>query len=176
MTDSGDRAAGDGRGDDGEPDGESTLDRTTERQRLDSVEEYLAYLRESNPYYEWLDPEILAVERGLVRIRQPATERTRPPEVGPAEGINGGILLTLGDAAAMAAIIADALEPVPMATTHIDMSFHDGADEPNVVEAEVVDIGSTLATARIRVIPESDRDATDPQVLASGEATARLFS
>lgn len=83
--------------------------------------------------------------------------------------------MTLGDAASMAAIIADELEPVPLATTRIDMSFHDGVDEPHVVQSEVVDVGSTLATARIEVFPESDLDQPDPQILASGEATARLF-
>lgn len=151
------------------------LDAEAERQRLDGVEAYLEHLRESNPYYEWLQPEVLTVERGLVRLRQPTAERTAPPEVGPADGINGGILMTLGDAAGMAAIIAEALEPVPLATTGITMSFHDGADEPHVVQAEVVDLGSTLATARIEVFPESDLGDPSPRVLASGEATARLF-
>lgn len=154
---------------------EESLDEETLQTRLESVESYLEYLRESNPYYEWLHPEILTVERGFVQIRQPVTERTQPPEVGPARGINGGILMTLGDAASMAAIIAAELEPVPLATTRIDMSFHDGTDEAHVVQSEVVDVGSTLATARIEVFPESDLDDPDPRMLASGEATARLF-
>jgi len=75
----------------------------------------------------------------------------------------------------MAAVIAEALEPVPLATTRIDMSFHDGVAAAHVVEAEVVDFGSTLATARIEVVPESDLGESDRRVLASGEATARLF-
>lgn len=160
------------------PDGtatEASIDPETERRRLDSIEEYFDYLRESNPYYRWLEPDILAVERGLVRLRQPVEERTAPPEVGPADGINGGILMTLGDAAGMGAIIAEALEPVPLATTRIDMSFHDGVDEAHVVEASVVDFGSTLATARIEVFPESDLGDPDPRLVASGDATARLF-
>ncbi|RAW45476.1 hypothetical protein DQW50_09045 [Halorubrum sp. 48-1-W] len=148
-------------------------DETTEK--LGTVEEYLKYLRESNPYYEWLQPEILTVERGFVRLRQSASDRTRPPEVGPADGINGGILMTLADAAGMAAIIAEALEPVPLATTRVDMSFHDGVNEDHVIEAEVIDFGSTLATARIEVLPKSDVEDEDPRILASGEATARLF-
>jgi len=156
-------------------DGDDGIDEETERERLGSVEGYLEYLRESNPYYSWLEPEILAVERGFVRFRQPVSDRTAPPDVGPAVGVNGGILMTLGDAAAMAAIIAEELEPVPLATTHMDMSFHDGVDEANVVQAEVVDVGSTLATARIAVLPETDLDEDDPRILASGEATARLF-
>ena len=151
------------------PDGDA------ERRKLDSVEEYFAYLRESNPYYSWLDPDILTVDRGVVQLRQPADERTQPPEVGPADGINGGILMTLADAAGMGAIIAEALEPVPLATTQLNMSFHDGADEPHIVQAEVVEFGSTLATARVEVFPESDVDAAEPQLFASGEATARLF-
>lgn len=158
--------------------GESTdeqLDAETEQRRLKSVEQYFEYLRESNPYYNWLDPNILTVERGFVQFRLPATEQTKPPEVGPASGINGGILMTLGDAAGMAAIISEALEPIPLATTKINMSFHDGADEPHVVQADVVDFGSTLATARIEVVPESDLGDSSPRVFASGEATARLF-
>jgi len=155
--------------------GTAELDPETERERLESVRQYLEYLRESNPYYSWLDPEILSVERGSVRFRQPVSDRTAPPEVGPTVGVNGGILMTLADAAAMAAIIAEELEPVPLATASIDMSFHDGADEANVVQSEVVDVGSTLATARIEVFPEGDLDADDPRILASGEATARLF-
>ena len=151
------------------------IDPETEATRLESIEEYLAYLRESNPYYRWLDPDVLGVERGLVRIRQPCSERTEPPEVGPAEGINGGILMTLADAAGMAAIIAEALEPVPLATTQVNMSFHDGIEAAHVVEAEVVDFGSTLATSRIEVFPEADLGADDRRIVASGEATARLF-
>lgn len=143
--------------------------------KVETVEEYLRYLRESNPYYSWLDPEIRSVERGFVQIRQPADERTQPPEIGPANGINGGILMTLADAAGMAAIIAEKLEPVPLATASIDMSFHDGADESHIVQARCIDVGSTLATARIEVLPESDVDTADPRLFASGEATARLF-
>jgi uncharacterized protein (TIGR00369 family) len=151
------------------------VDDDTEATRLGSVRQYLEYLRDSNPYYEWLQPEVMSVERGFVRIRQPQEDRTKPPEVGPATGINGGILMTLADAAGMAAIIAEALEPVALATTHVDMSFHDGFDEDHVVEAEVVDFGSTHATAGVEVLPESDLDDPDPRIAASGEATARLF-
>lgn len=151
------------------------LDAETERRRLDSVEEYLEYLRESNPYYNWLQPDVFTVERGFVQLRQPVNERTMPPEVGPADGINGGILMTLADAAGMAAIITEALKPVPLATTSINMSFHDGTNEPHIVQAEVVDFGSTLATARIEVLSEGDLGNPSPNVLASGEATARLF-
>ncbi|MFW5916941.1 MAG: PaaI family thioesterase [Halorubrum sp.] len=150
-------------------------DAETERRRLDAVEGYLEYLRESNPYYKWLKPDIRTVERGLVQLQQPATEKTAPPEVGPADGINGGILMTLSDAAGMAAIIAEALEPIPLATTNVNVSFHDGTDEPHVVQGEVVDFGSTLATARIEVLPESEVGTASPRILASGEATARLF-
>lgn len=154
---------------------DETLDEETEETRLQSVEQYLEYLRESNPYYEWLHPEILAVERGFVRLQQPYSDRTKPPDVGPSKGINGGVLMTLADAAGMAAIIADALEPVPLATSNIDLSFHNGADEAHVVEAETIDVGSTLATTRIEVVPASELGEPDPTVVASGEATARLF-
>ncbi|WP_302081033.1 PaaI family thioesterase [Salinibaculum rarum] len=158
--------------DDGETD---SLTADVEQRKLKSVEEYFNYLRESNPYYSWLDPEILTVDRGVVQLRQPTDERTQPPEVGPADGINGGILMTLADAAGMAAIITEALEPIPLATTQLNMSFHDGADEPHIIQAEVLDFGSTLATAQIKVLPESDLNASEPRLFASGEATARLF-
>lgn len=146
-----------------------------EQRKLNTVEEFFKYLRSSNPYYSWLDPEVYTIERGFVQIRQPTGERTQPPEVGPAEGINGGILMTLADAAGMAAIITEALEPIPLATTQINLSFHDGADEPHIVQAEVIEFGSTLATARIEILPEGDLDSDDPRIFASGEATARLF-
>lgn len=165
--------------DDGTNPGDSEdkqLNAEVEQRWLNSVEQYFEYLRESNPCYNWLQPDILTVERGFVQFRLPATEQTKPPEVGPASGINGGILMTLGDAAGMAAIIAEALEPIPLATTSISMSFHDGADEPHVVQAAVVDFGSTLATARIEVLPETDLGDPSPRVFASGEATARLFN
>lgn len=162
-----------------EPAGDATtdeeLDPAAEQERLAAIEAYLESMKETNPYYGWLEPEVHSLEQGLVRIRQPATDRTRPPEVGPAEGINGGVLMTLADAAGMAAIIAEALEPVPLATTSLDMSFHDGVDATHVVEAEVLDYGSTLATSRIRVLPEADLGEPDPRLLATGEATARLF-
>lgn len=156
-------------------DEDGTNDTSAEQRKLDSIEDYLEYLRASNPYYSWIDPEVYTVERGLVQLRQPTGERTQPPEVGPAEGINGGILMTLADAAGMAAIITEALEPMPLATTQLNMSFHDSADKPQIVQAEVIEFGSTLATARIEVLPEADLDAADPSIFASGEATARLF-
>jgi acyl-coenzyme A thioesterase PaaI-like protein len=151
------------------------IDPQTEATRLESVEQYLEYLRESNPYYEWLGPVVESVERGYVRVRQPYSERVEPPDVGPSTGINGGILMTLADAVGMAAVIADALEPVPLATTNVSLSFHDGRDEAHLVEGEVIESGSTLATARVRVLPASEREAADPALLASGEVTARLF-
>ncbi len=151
------------------------LDPETVETRLEAVEQYLLYLRESNPYYAWLEPEVEAVERGFVRLGQEPSERVRPPEVGPTTGINGGVLMTLADAAGMAAIIAEALEPVPLATTRLDVSFHNGVDETHAIEAEVLDYGSTLATARIEVLPKSEVGAADPEIVASGEATARLF-
>jgi uncharacterized protein (TIGR00369 family) len=155
---------------------EETIDRERELTRLESVEEYLAHVRETTPYYDWLDPAIETVERGFVRLRQPYTERVEPPAVGPGDGMNGGVLLTLADAAAMAAIVADALEPVPLATTHVDLSFHDGVAEDHVVEADVVDAGETLATAAVEVVPASEVDTADRTVVASGQATARLFA
>jgi len=144
-------------------------------ERLATIEQYLDHLRTANPYYDWLGTEVVDVERGHVRLRQPHDDRVRPPEVGPAEGINGGILVTLADAAGMAAVIAEALEPIPLATTGVNMSFHDGADEAHLVDASVIEFGSTLATARVEIRPESERDAADPNLIASGETTARLF-
>jgi len=87
-------------------DAEGGIDPETEATRLESVEQYLEYLRESNPYYEWLGPAVETVERGYVRVRQPYSDRVEPPEVGPSAGINGGILTTLADAVGMAAVVA----------------------------------------------------------------------
>jgi len=151
------------------------IDPNTIDTRLEAVEEYLVYLRESNPYYSWLEPEIETVDRGFVRLCQPSDEQVKPPDVGPSTGINGGVLMTLADAAGMAAIIAEKLEPVPLATTKLNLSFHNGVDETHAVEATVIDYGSTLATAQIRVVPRSECKDDDPTILASGEATARLF-
>jgi uncharacterized protein (TIGR00369 family) len=156
-------------------DGETSIDPQTEATRLESVEQYLEYLRESNPYYEWLGPEVETVERGYVRVRQPYGERVEAPEIGPSAGINGGILMTLADAAGMAAVVAEALEPVPLATTNVSLSFHDGVDEDHFVDGEVIETGSTLATARVRALPVSAAGDDDPTVVASGEVTARLF-
>jgi hypothetical protein len=44
----------------------NNIDPATESTRLEAVEQYLGYLRESTPYYSWLDPEIETVERGFV--------------------------------------------------------------------------------------------------------------
>jgi acyl-coenzyme A thioesterase PaaI-like protein len=153
---------------------EGSIDPQTEATRLESVEQYLEYLRESNPYYQWLGPEVETVERGYVRVRQPYGERVEPPEVGPSAGINGGVLMTLADAVGMAAVVAQALEPVPLATTNVSLSFHDGVDEAHFVEGEVIEFGSTLATARVRALPVSSVE-DDSTVVASGEVTARLF-
>lgn len=152
-----------------------SLDPETEAARLESVEQYLEYLRTSNPYYDWLGADVLSVERGRVRFEQPHTDKVRPPEVGPTEGINGGVLVTLADAAGMAAIIAEVLEPIPLATTSVDMTFHDGVNERHIIESEVVDMGSTLATSRVRVYPETELESEDPDLIASGDTTARLF-
>ena len=159
---------------DGTP-GEDAVDPETEATRLQSIEQYLEHLGNSNPYYDWLETGVESVDRGFVRLRQPFDDRVRPPEVGPTDGINGGIIVTLADAAGMAAVIAEALEPIPLATTQVNMSFHDGATEPHIVEAEVVEFGSTLATSRVEVFPEGELGAADPDLVASGETTARLF-
>jgi len=161
--------AGDGSGGDAAEDPENV------EARLEAVESYLAHLGETNPYYEWLGASVESVERGRVVVRQPYERRLRPPEVGPPGGINGGVVATLADAAAMAAVVAEALEPTPLATVSLDLTFHEGVDEDHLVAAEVVDFGSTLATARIDVRPASERDAEDPTRIATGEATARLF-
>ena len=67
------------------------LDPETIAEQLDSVEQYLEYLQNSNPYYSLPDAEVIDVERGVIRAKQPHSDRIRPPEVGPASGINGGI-------------------------------------------------------------------------------------
>lgn len=97
------------------------------------------------------------------------------PEVGPTNGINGGILMTLADAAGMPAIISEKVESVPLATTNVDTSFHDGCDESHIVQARCIDVWSTLSTSRIEVPPETDIDTINPRLFASGGATARLF-
>lgn len=154
---------------------ESGIDPETKARRLESVEQYLEYLRESNPYYEWLGPDVETVERGFVRVRQPYSDRVEPPEVGPSTGINGGVLMTLADAVGTAAVVAEALEPVPLATTNVSLSFHDGVDEAHFVEGEVIEFGTTLAAARVRARPVSAAGSDDSTVVASGEVTARLF-
>ncbi|MFB6153994.1 MAG: PaaI family thioesterase [Halodesulfurarchaeum sp.] len=154
---------------------DEALDTETEATRLQAVEQYLAYLRESTPYYAWLDPEILRVERGFVRARLSHDERFQPPDVAPNTGLNGGVLATLVDAAGMAALISEALEPIGLATTNLNITFHDGVDEPHVIEGTVTDFGNTLATAGVEVVPASEVDAPDRTVVASGQTTARLF-
>jgi uncharacterized protein (TIGR00369 family) len=158
-------------------DSSTEVDPETESRRLDSVEQYLAYLRDTTPYYDWLDPEILRVDRGFVRIRQPYDDRLSPPDVAPSGAINGGVLVTLADAVGMAAIVAEALEPTPLATTNLDVTFHDGSTDAHIIQARTVDLGETLATTRIEIFPagQLDVDATDRSLVASGTATARLF-
>lgn len=151
------------------------IDQQTEQTRLDAVEQYLEYLREETPYYAWLDPEIETVERGFVSVRLPNKERFQPPEVAPETGVNGGVIMTLVDAVGMAAIISQALEPIGLATTHLNATFHDGVEEPHVVEGNVTDVGNTLATADVKVIPASEIDDPDRNIIASAQATARLF-
>lgn len=151
------------------------LDPETERTRLEAVEQYFEHVRDTTPYYEWLSFEWETVERGFVRLRIPHGERVQPPEVAPDAGLNGGVLVTLVDAAGMAAIIAEALEPIGLATTNLSVTFHDGIKQDHVFEAETVDFGNTLATAEVSVVPASDVDDPDRKVVASGRASARLF-
>lgn len=155
--------------------GTDELDPETEATRLEAVEQYFEYMRDTTPYYDWLEANVDTVERGVVRVHQPYTDRVTPPEVGPDTGINAGVLMTLIDAAAMGAIIAEGLEPVPLATTDVSVSLHDGVAADHLIEGEVIDFGDTLATARVRAYPEADRDEPDPRIVASGQATARLF-
>ena len=75
----------------------------------------------------------------------------------------------------MAAVIAEALESIPLATTNVDMTFHNGRDETHVVGAEVVDFESTLATARVKMFPINEYGNPDPTLIASGDTTARPF-
>lgn len=151
------------------------IDPKTEETRLDAVNQYLEYLRETTPYYSWLDPEIDSIDRGFVRLLVPNKERFQPPEVAPQRGLNGGIIMTLVDAVGMAAIIAEALEPIGLTTTHLNTTFHDGVDETHVIEGEVTDFGDTLATADVVVVPASEVDDPDRKILASATATAHLF-
>lgn len=159
-------------GDDTTDDG---IDPETEETRLEAVEDYLEYLRETTPYYSWLDPEIDSVERGFVRLLVPNQERFQPPEVAPGRGLNGGVILTLVDAVGMAAIISEALEPIGLATTHLTTTFHDSVNETHVIEGAVTDFGNTLATADVEVVPASEIDEPNRKILASASATARLF-
>lgn len=155
--------------------GAEPLDEETEATRLEAVEQYLEYMRESTPYYTWIDPTIDTVERGLVRVRLEDQERFQPPAVAPDAGLNGGIVATMVDAVGMAAIISEALEPVGLATTNLNVTFHDGVDGAHVVEGEIADLGNTLATANVEVVPASEVHEDDRAVVASGQATARLF-
>ncbi|MFB6185629.1 MAG: PaaI family thioesterase [Halobacteriaceae archaeon] len=156
-------------------DSDTELDPETEATRLDTVEQYLEHLRESTPYYAWLDPDIETVERGFIRARLPYEERFQPPAVAPDTGLNGGVIATLVDAVGMAALISQALEPVALATTNLSITFHDGVNEPHIIEGSVTDFGDTLATADVEVVPASQVDATDRSIIASGQTTARLF-
>lgn len=151
------------------------LDAETEAVRLESVERYLAHLRDTTPYYDWLRPRIRTVERGLVRVEMANEDRVSPPPVGPTDGINGGVTLTLVDAVGMAAVIAEALEPLSLATTQVNLTFHDGVDDDYVIEGSVVDFGETLATTEIRVYPAAEADAAEPTLIATGQTSARLF-
>jgi acyl-coenzyme A thioesterase PaaI-like protein len=110
-----------------------------------------------------------------VRVRLSDTERLRPPPVAPDTGLNGGVIATIVDAVGMAAIVAEALEPVGLATTNLNVTFHDGVDGAHVVEGTVTDLGNTLATAHVEVVPADEVDEDDRTVVASGQATARLF-
>lgn len=154
---------------------EAGIDPETEATRLEAVEQYLEYMREETPYYSWLDPAIDTVERGLVRVRLEDQERFQPPAVAPDAGLNGGVVATMVDAVGMAAIISQRLKPVGLATTSLNVTFHDGVDEAHVIEGRITDLGNTLATARVEVVPASEVHDEDRTVVASGQATARLF-
>lgn len=156
-------------------DGAGGLDEATVETRLEAVEQYLEHLGETTPHYDYLGTELVSVERGRVRLRQPHDRHVETPPVVPGSGINGGVLATVADMAAMAAIIAEGLEPTPLATASLDVTYHDAAGETLLVDAEVVNRGSTLATARVEAYPANAADRPDRDVILSGEATARLF-
>lgn len=149
--------------------------RTKNAEKLEEMREIFEYMREASAYYNWLDLTIVDVKEGLVRLKIPQSEKVRPPDVGPTEGMNGGIIMTGVDAVGMAAILMEEMEYVPLATTDIDVNLYDSFSEDYIFEGEAEFTGDRWATADIRVYPESELGVDDPALVATGTAAAQLY-
>lgn len=138
----------------------------------DELQKLFEHMVERNEFYTWLDVEPVHVERGRVVGELPFDEKLTPPSPPALPGIHGGILSTLVDLSSIAAMytVVDDLQGV--ATTDMSVSFHDSVQETVRAEAEVVDVGDTLGTARVSV---QTVDEEEPQPVASGQVTCRIF-
>lgn len=144
-------------------------------EKLEEMREIFEYMKEASAYYNWLDLTILEVKEGLVRLKIPQSDKVTPPDVGPTEGMNGGIIMTGVDAVGMAAILMEEMEYVPLATTDIDVNLYDSFSEDYIFEGEAEFNGERWATADISVYPESELGADDPDLVATGTASAQLY-
>lgn len=131
-------------------------------------------MTDENPYYDLVDASIDAVDAGYLRMRIPYSERLSAP--GPtADGIHGGVVAATFDSAGMGSVMAQKGRPVPLVTEDLSVTFHRAADETLLVEGQVISEGSTLVASRVEAYLATEYDDEDPDPVATGTTTARLF-
>lgn len=139
---------------------------------LQELEELYSRIVERNDYYEWLGLEPVEVDRGRVVGRVPFDERLTTPRSISVNSLHGGVLATLIDLSAIAAILTRSGWRTTVVTTDMNISFGDVATESALAEAEVTEYSDTTATASVVVHTESGERDSEP--LATGEVTTEL--
>lgn len=139
---------------------------------LNELRELFSQIIERNEYYEYLNIEPVEVDRGRVVGRIPFNSKLTTPRSIATNSLHGGVIATLIDISAIAAILTVQGTRTAIATTDLEVSFHQPTRETIIAEAEVNDIHDGQASASV-VVREEPADA-DTQPLATGNVKCKV--
>jgi len=134
--------------------------------------EELRELYEGGGYHSWLNLTIERATEGRVTASIPHDEKYTG--VGPATAIHGGVLATLADVTAGAAIRTTHEDPKAwtQVTTTLDIAYLKPGTSDVEAVANVAHSGSSSGVATVECRCDSDRDRID---VAVATVTCRLF-
>lgn len=135
----------------------------------EDTRELFARIAERNDYYDWLGLRPVEVTEGRVVVELPFDEHLTVPRTVGTGAVHGGVLATLVDVSAIAAVLAERDDLTTVATTDLDVTFHDRVRETVTAEAGVTGVDDGTASATVVVTPKSGDEA-----VARGEVTCRL--
>ena len=114
-----------------------------------------------HPYLSWLGLEVEVLMSGRAHLTVPYREQLANP--GGPKGLHGGVSSAVLDAAGAVAISSTFDEPTKalgqgvLSTTDLNVSYIRPANDDLTIEADVVNVGSSNAVARLTGwVPGSD--------------------